>query len=239
MPWSETTKMRERMRFVLDAEEELFTMTELCQRYGISRVTGHKWLKRFRAEGLAGLLDLSRAPLYSPHQTSAAAVEAQAQARNRHPSWGARKLIDWLQPRRPELILPAASTACEILKRLGLVKPRRRRRHLPHPGSGLTEALSANQVWTADFKGQFRTGDNCYCYPLTVADRFSRYLLGCRSQLSVKTIPTRKNSSISLRSTACPRSSAPTTACPLPPLRPSAAFRASRSGGSAWASARS
>ena len=114
-------------------------------------------------------------------------------ARGSHPSWGARKLIDWLLPRRPELALPAASTAGDLLKRLGLVKPRRRRRQLPHPGGGLTEALSANQVWTADFKGQFKTRDSRYCYPLTVADRFSRYLLACRSQLSVKTIPTSKN----------------------------------------------
>lgn len=193
MPWSETTKMRERMRFVLDAEEDLFTMTELCRRFGISRVTGHKWLKRFRAEGVAGLEDLSRAPRHSPNQTAAAAIEAIAEARGNHPSWGARKLLDWLLPRRPELALPAASTAGDILKRLGLVKPRRRRRHLPHPGGGLTEALSPNQVWTADFKGQFKTRDSRYCYPLTVADRFSRYLLACRSQLSVQTVPTRKN----------------------------------------------
>ncbi len=193
MPWSETTKMRERMRFVLDAEESLFTMTELCQRYGISRVTGHKWLKRFRGKGVQGLEDLSRAPQHSPHQTSAAIVEMIAEARGHHPNWGARKLIRWLQRRRPNLALPAPSTAGDILKRLGLITPRRRRRHLPHPGRGLTEALAPNQVWTADFKGQFRTQDARYCYPLTVADRFSRYLLGCRSQLSVETIATRKN----------------------------------------------
>jgi transposase InsO family protein len=193
MPWSETTKMRQRMRFVLDAEEELFTMTELCQRYGISRVTGHKWLERFRGHGVEGLEDLSRAPHHSPHQTPAAIVEMLAEARRCHPNWGARKLIRWLERRRPHLALPAPSTACDILKRLGLIKLRRHRRHLPQTGRGLTEALAPNQVWTADFKGQFRTRDGRYCYPLTVADRFSRYLLGCRSQLSVETIPTRKN----------------------------------------------
>ncbi len=193
MPWSETTKMRERMRFVLDAEEELFTMTELCQRYGISRVTGNKWLKRFRGQGVQGLEDLSRAPQHSPHQTPAVIVEMIAEARRHHPNWGARKLIRWLQRRRPNLTLPAPSTAGDILKRLGLIQSRRRRRHLPHPGRGLTEALAPNQVWTADFKGQFRTQDGRYCYPLTVADRFSRYLLGCQSQLSVETISTRKN----------------------------------------------
>src|SRR5215813_10652792 len=69
MPWSETTKMQERMRFVLDAQEELFSMTELCGRYGISRVTGHKWLRRFREEGLEGLEDRSRAPEHSPNRS--------------------------------------------------------------------------------------------------------------------------------------------------------------------------
>ena len=138
MPWSETTKMRQRMRFVLDAEEELFTMTELCQRYGISRVTGHKWLKRFRGEGVQGLEDLSRAPQHSPHQTPATIVEILAEARRRHPNWGARKLIRWLQRRRPTLALPAPSTACDILKHLGLITPRRRRTRY-RPGTWFTE----------------------------------------------------------------------------------------------------
>jgi transposase InsO family protein len=193
MPWSETTKMRERMRFVLDAEEGLFTMTELCERYGISRVTGHKLLRRFRREGLEGLRDRSRAPLHSPHRTSAQVVELLADARRAHPFWGARKLIRWLARRHPGLGLPAPSTAGEILKTLGLVKPRRPRRHLSSLTHALTEASQPNQVWTADFKGQFKTGDGRYGYPLTVAHRYSRYLLACRSQLSVETIATKKN----------------------------------------------
>jgi transposase InsO family protein len=120
-------------------------------------------------------------------------VELLANARKAHPFWGARKLIRWLARRHPHLSLPAPSTAGDILKTLGLVKPRRRRRQLsslPHP---LTEASRPNQVWTADFKGQFKTGDGRYCYPLTVADSYSRYLLACRSQLSVETIATKKN----------------------------------------------
>lgn len=193
MPWSETTKMRERMRFVLDGEEGLFTMTELCERYGISRMTGHKWLNRFRREGLEGLRDRSRAPQHCPHRVASKIVEALAQARQRHPTWGARKLIPWLARREPDLVLPAPSTAGEILKRLGLVKDRRRRRRLPHPLRPITEPSRSNQVWTADFKGQFKTRDGHYCYPLTVADSFSRYLLACRAQLSTKTIPTKGN----------------------------------------------
>jgi len=156
-------------------------------------VTGHKWLKRFRREGVDGLRDHCRAPLHCPHRTDPEVVEALVEARRRHPCWGARKLILWLARRQPGLRLPAASTAGDILKRLGLVKDRRRRRHLPHPGRPTTEGFRPNQLWSADFKGQFKTRDGIYCYPLTVADSYSRYLLGCRSQLSTATIPTKKN----------------------------------------------
>ena len=88
MAWSEATKMRERMRFVVDAEGDLYTMTELCERYGISRMTGHKWLRRFRQDGVGGLEDRSRAPENCPHRTDAEVVEALVEARHRHPNWG-------------------------------------------------------------------------------------------------------------------------------------------------------
>jgi putative transposase len=106
MPWSETTKMRERMRFVVDAEGELFTMTELCERYGISRMTGHKWLRRFRRDGVRALEDRCRAPLHCPHRTDPDAVGALVEARHEHPYWGARKLIQWLAKRQPGLNCP-------------------------------------------------------------------------------------------------------------------------------------
>lgn len=191
MPWSETTKMRERVRFVGDVERELFSMTELCQRYGISRETGYTWVDRYFEHGVEGLKDQSRAPKSCPHRTDPAVVELLAEARRRHPSWGPKKLIAWLD-RRHHRPWPAASTAGEILKRLGLVKERRRRRRIGHPGRPLTVATAANQLWTADYKGQFKTKDGLYCYPLTVADSFSRYLLGCRALPSTKTLGTRQ-----------------------------------------------
>jgi len=190
MPWSETTKMQERVRFVVDAEEELFSMTELCQRYGISRVTGYKWLERFEEEGLEGLKDHSRAPISCPHRTDREVVELLADARRHHPFWGPKKLIPWLA-RRHDRAWPAPSTAGEILKRLDLVKDRRRRRRVDHPGRPTTQATQPNQLWTADFKGQFKTKDANYCYPLTVADSYSRYLLGCRALCSTKTLGTK------------------------------------------------
>lgn len=190
MPWSETTKMRERVQFIGDLERELFSMSELCQRYGISRVTGYKWSERYQAQGLDGLKDRSRAPISRPYQTRADLVELLAEARRRHPSWGPKKLISWLS-RRHDRAWPAVSTAGEILKRLGLVKDRRRRPRVAHPGRPVTDPIRPNQLWTADYKGQFRTRDARYCYPLTVADLYSRYLLGCRALTSTKTLGTR------------------------------------------------
>jgi putative transposase len=123
------------MRLVLDAERKLFTMTELCKRYGISRMTGHKWLGRVPAgqDGVVGLEDRCRAPLHCPHRTDPEVVEVLVEARHQHPYWGAHKLILWLARRQPGLKLPAASTAGDILKRVGLVRDRRPRRPLSIP----------------------------------------------------------------------------------------------------------
>jgi transposase InsO family protein len=166
-------------------------MTELSVRYGISRKTAYKWIERFEQEGPEGLKDRSRAPRSSPYQTEAKIVEDVLEARKRHPSWGPKKLVAWLACHVPERTWPAVSTAGEILKRHRLVRTRPFRRRLEHPGRSLYKALHPNDLWTADFKGQFRTGDARYCYPLTVADSVSRYLLGCQALRSSATQPTR------------------------------------------------
>lgn len=191
MPWAETEPMKERMRFVADAERGLYSMTELCGRYGISRRTGYKWLDRYDANGPAGLLERSRAPGCCPHRIDASVAAAIVEARRQHPSWGPRKLLAWLDEHRPDLDLPAASTAGDLLKRRGLVAPRRRRRHWQHPGAPRVVTEAANDLWTTDFKGQFPTRDGRYCYPLTIADQHSRYLLACAALTSERTEETR------------------------------------------------
>lgn len=188
MPWSETTPMTERVRFIADLESTLYTMTELCRRYGISRKTGYKWAARFVSDGPRGLEDRSRAPKSCPHRSEAQVVEALVAARQKHPRWGPRKLLAVLAKRHPDLSWPAVSTAGEILKRHGLVPSRRRRKRRKPSGRPHIEVNSPNDLWTCDFKGQFRTGDGVYCYPLTVADHHSRYLLGCEGQLSTATV---------------------------------------------------
>jgi putative transposase len=161
-------------------------LTELCARYGISRKTGYKWLARFEAEGRAGLRDRSRAPRHCPHRIPEATAALICAGRRAHPTWGPGKILDWLARRQPGFVRPAISTAGDLLARRGLVTPRRRRRRHAHPGVVPAVTTAPNDLWTADFKGHFRTRDGCYCYPLTVADLHTRYLLACHGLHSVQ-----------------------------------------------------
>jgi transposase InsO family protein len=186
MPWQETSPVDQRERFIQDPRLNLYTMVELCARYGVSRKTGYKWLDRFEAAGRQGLHDRSRAPHPCPHRITPAVGAIICTARRQHPSWGPAKLLAWLRPRQPALDWPAVSTAGDLLARRGLVKKRRRRRHSQHPGVVPAVAMQPNDLWTADFKGHFRTRDGIYCYPLTIADQHTRYLLACHGLLSPK-----------------------------------------------------
>ena len=185
MPWIESTQMS-RFRFIADFESCLYTMTELCERHGISRKTGYKWAQRYATQGEDSLEDRSRAPLHSPRQTPAKVVEQLVGLRRKHPTWGPRKLLAWLAKHEPAQQWPAASTIGGILKRQGLVESSRRSsRRTPPESRPRTEASAANEVWTSDFKGQFRTGDGRLCYPLTVVDSFSRFVLVIQALASV------------------------------------------------------
>jgi putative transposase len=184
MPWRAASPMDQRTQFIADFLRDALSLTELCALYGVSRKTGYKWLDRYLRDGPAGLEEHSRRPRRSPNQTSDEIVSAILAARRRHPTWGGKKLLALLHKRQPRWLLPGRSTACDILKRHGLVPIKRYRRRLGHPGKPTSEILAPNDVWSADYKGQFRTGDGRYCYPLTVADGFSRYLLGCQALAS-------------------------------------------------------
>ncbi|MFN7941075.1 MAG: IS481 family transposase [Thermoanaerobaculia bacterium] len=183
--------MNERLKFIEESRAGLYTTSELCERYGISRKTGYKWLERYHELGVSGLDDRSHAPHSCPHKLEQRVAVAIVAARKKHPHWGPRKLLDWLRPRHPELDLPVPSTAGELLRREGLSVRGRRRRRWRHPGPPARESYGPNDLWTADFKGQFRTRDGVYCYPLTIADQASRYLLRCQALSSTRTRETR------------------------------------------------
>jgi transposase InsO family protein len=187
MPWDVRTKMRQRQEFVVDYRSGLYGMSELCERYGVSRVTGYKWLRRCEELGWAGLEDRAPIAVNCPHATSDEVREALVAFRLKHPDWGSRKVLRKLRGRNPDWRWPAASTATEVFRRAGLLEPRLRRRKPEHPGRPATKATEPNELWAADFKGQFRMGDGQYCYPLTVTDSYSRYLLGCRGLANVRT----------------------------------------------------
>lgn len=181
MPWSETTPMNQKVQFMSDYLRQHLAMSELCQLYGISRKTAYKWVDRYLRMGPAGLEDRSRRPHHAHNATSSDIVEAILESRRKHPSWGGKKLLALVRRHHPTWELPAKSTACEILKRNGMVLKQRRRRIIGHPGRPTAAMHAPNDLWCADFKGQFKTGDGAYCYPLTVTDARSRYLLGLQA----------------------------------------------------------
>ena len=193
MPWTTATPMSQRQEFVRLVHQRRHSIVELCAAFGISEKTGHKWLARFAAEGATGLANRSHAPLRPAHQLTPAIVASVLALREAHPSWGPRKLRGRLAETQPAVTWPATSTIGALLARQGLVRRRRR------PGGGparwglldhpLTMASAPNEVWTADFKGEFRLGAGPYCYPLTVVDAHSRFFLGCQALLSTASVP--------------------------------------------------
>ncbi len=181
MTWSQTMPMDQRIQFIADYLRDSLSVTELCQLYAVSRKTGYKWVKRYLNRGPAGLEEYSRKPHLSPRQTPDSVVTAILEARRHHPSWGAKKLLKILSKKHPGWRWPHRSTVCEILARHGLVAKKRHRRVIGHPGKPTSQILAPNDVWSADFKGQFKTSDGHYCFPLTISDGYSRFLLGCQA----------------------------------------------------------
>lgn len=197
MPWRESSFMSERLEFVKACLDRSERIVVICDRFGISEKTGQKWLKRFRGEGPSGLADRSHARLTQSHRMSAEVAERIVALRRKYPLYGAEKLRDWLVIHEPGEHWPAASSIGELLKRTNLIQVRRRR-HWPEERKALdgsrTRAVEPNMVWTADFKGQFRLrkGSGVYCYPLTVLDLHTHYLLGCTALETTSVAHTRQ-----------------------------------------------
>jgi transposase InsO family protein len=175
--------MEETMRFVSLAASGRFTITELCADFGVSRKTAYKHLRRYAVEGLKGLHPRSCRPHHCPQRTAAEVEQRVVTARQRHRTWGPKKLYEVLRCADPQTAPPARSTIGAILQRQGLSQTRRRRPGLFHPKpSALTQPTHPNHVWTVDFKGWFVLQNGERCDALTVCDRFSRYLIGCQAR---------------------------------------------------------
>ncbi len=184
MPWKQTCMMKERVKFISEWETGDLSMVALCLKYGVSRPTGYKWVRRYQEMEceIDALRDRSRAPLSHPWTTPEELVDLVIRARKQRPAWGPRKLRAALKKHYPDLELPGVSTIGSILKRHGLTRKRHRRRRTP-PGQSLPQPRGdhPNAVWCTDFKGQFSTGDGTMCYPLTLMDEHTRFLLRCEA----------------------------------------------------------
>jgi transposase InsO family protein len=173
--------MDEKLRFVFEYELGERSMTELCQRYEITRETGYVWLRRYRRAGAAGLIEHSRAAHRHGNQTPEDLEQMVLELRQAHMRWGPRKLKRVLERDAPGRVWPAASTIGALLKRQGLVVARKKRMRTAPYTEPLAHADGANRVWCADFKGWFRTADRQRIDPLTISDAHSRYLLRCQA----------------------------------------------------------
>jgi len=192
MPWQDCRPMDHRVLFIADCLRGGRSMSELCRLHGISRKTGYKWLNRYRAEALEGLGDRSRRPHASPQQVPFAMRQRILALRRCGSMVLGPKKIQALLAREFEHV-PSKTTIYNILRAEGRIAPRRRRRRVPTFDQPFASVVEANDVWTVDFKGQFRLGDQRWCYPLTVMDLHSRYLLGCQAQPRIATSTVRQH----------------------------------------------
>jgi len=184
MPWKESSVMDERIKFVarlLDGE----TMSSLCSEFGISRKTGYKIQERYEKCGVEGLTDRTRRPVRFGNQLPIQIEKFILNIKREKPSWGAPKIRDRLIRKYPDIKTPAKSTIHALLDRHGLVTRRGRKRYKAE-GTALSDTQTPNNLWCADYKGQFMLGDKRYCYPLTITDYASRYLIACEGLETTK-----------------------------------------------------
>ncbi len=180
MPWKESSVMEERLRFVarlLEGE----SMSDVCREFGISRKTGYKIYNRYQEQGLEALCDRSRRPVRYANQLPQQIEQMIVHLKREKPHWGARKIRELLVRRLDnDVRIPAKSTVHAVLDRYGLVKRGRKRRHKAE-GTSLSSGHNPNDLWCADFKGEFKLGNQKYCYPLTITDHASRFILECQA----------------------------------------------------------
>jgi transposase InsO family protein len=172
--------MDQKVQLIGDWLKDDYTVTDLSQIYKVSRKTIYKWIERYQEKGVEGLDESSRAPFNHPNATGPEIVSKLIDTKLKHKNWGPKKIVVRLEKRYPDSPWPAPSTASSILKKEGLVDSRHLKRRTPPYTEPFRQCEKPNDVWSIDYKGQFRTGDRKLCYPLTISDNYSRYLLTCQ-----------------------------------------------------------
>jgi putative transposase len=178
MSWMETEPMNEKIKFISAyLNQEFATFESLCDRFNISTKTGYKFVKRYKTEGIDGLKERSRVPQHNANKMPAFIEQNILELKYRYPTWGAKKILNRLSQDNSETQWPARSTIDALLKRRNLVTPRKRKRSVAPYTEPFVLCEEPNDIWSIDYKGQFRLGNKEYCYPLTITDNFSRYIL--------------------------------------------------------------
>lgn len=181
MPWKIISTMDQKIQLIADWQKQNFSLTDLSQKYGISRPTVYKLIGRYERFGIEGLKEQSRAPKTCPHRTPGNIVNLVIQEKLKNRKRGPRKIRAQLRRQYPEIEFPAISTISYWLKKEGLVEKRKKRLHVPPYAQPFRDCDGPNDIWSIDYKGQFYMKNNHACYPLTVTDNFSRYILGCKA----------------------------------------------------------
>ena len=192
MPWKIINTMDQKIQLIADWQLQNFSLTDLSQKYGISRPTVYKLIERYGQLGIEGLKEQSRAPKNCPHRTPKEILNLIIQEKLKNRNRGPRKIRAQLKRQHPELNLPAISTVSYWLKKEGLVEKRKKRLHVPPYTQPFCKCHAPNDVWSIDYKGQFYMKNGHVCYPLTVSDNFSRFLLGCKALAGPRYDPTRR-----------------------------------------------
>lgn len=192
MPWKVINQMDVKIELIKDWNAGHFSVTDLSQKYMVSRPTIYKWLKRYKRFGIEGLKEESRAPKQCPHRTSREILDIVIKEKLKNRKRGPRKVRAQLKRKHPELELPAVSTIGYWFKKEGLVEQRKKRLRVPPYTEPFSECKEPNDVWSIDYKGQFHMQNGRICYPLTISDNYSRFLLGCKALGCPRYDPTRR-----------------------------------------------
>lgn len=180
MPWKKMSEQDQKLQFIKHCLKETEPLSMICKCFEISRKTGYKWLSRFKSSGLEGLFDMSKAPKHVHNKTPFQTEQEILRLKSLHPRWGAKKLRALALKSEGQMNVPSESGFYQILRRHNMTRPRKRKARVTLYAEPFSHCNAPNDVWCADFKGQFKTGDGKYCYPLTVTDAYSRYIICCK-----------------------------------------------------------
>lgn len=191
MAWRETTKMEQKIELINEWKSGAYSISELSREFGVSRPTIYKYIERYQKEGIKGLAGKSRAHTQHPAKISSKVEDSIISLRKKHPRWGGEKIWKILHIEYPADCVPSVSTVNRVLKRNGLIKPRKRMRRVKRVYP-IFNPQRCNEVWSADFKGKFMLGNMKYCHPLTIADSYSRFVFTAKGLYGERYLPTKR-----------------------------------------------